>query len=417
MTLLLLLVLVTAPPDTLRLEDAYREAATHHPRQAELPLHTALADLRVHNLNTRFLPDLALRGQATYQSDVPSIPFSAPGFTPPEVSKDQYRVALGVEQLVYDGGLTAVQRALEYVQRDLARQEVAVDVYRLRDQVNAAFFGVLVQEAHAASLAVLAEDLRARRDRLAAQVEAGVGTPANVDVLSVELLRVEQQQAEAAARRRAALDVLGTLLGRPLPDDVVLVPPSLPEAAPAPDARRRPEYRAFDLRRTLLAEQARLAGRQTRPRVSAFAEAAYGRPPGNDLFENTFQPFYSLGVRMQWGFWDWRRSRRERQALSLQQQLVAAQEAAFTRQLDVAATEQRHEVARLEELLARDDEIIALRARITAEAASRLENGVITATDFLIERNAEHRARLTRDLHALQLLQARVQYMTILGAQ
>ncbi len=416
MTFLLVLMLFTTSPDTLRLDVCYREAEAHHPLQAETPLRASIAELKVRNLNARFLPGVSLRGQATYQSNVPSFPLSAPGFTLPTISKDQYRVSINVEQLIYDGGLTAGQRALEYAQRDLAQQSVAVEVYKLRDQVNAAFFGVLVQQARAASLAVLEEDLRARLRRVEAQVASGVGMRANVDVLTVELLKVAQQQAEVDAQRRSALAVLGTLLGRPLPEDTVLEPPSVTVEAARPEAHRRPEYGAFELNRTLLVEQERLAERQTRPRVSGFAEAAYGRPPGLDIFENTFQPFYSFGVRVQWNFWDWRTSRRERQTLALQRQVVAAQEAAFTRQIDVAAEQIRHDVERLEELLERDDEIIALRARITAQAASRLENGVITATDYLIERNAEHQARLTRRLHRLQLIQARVRYLTTIGA-
>ena len=416
MTFLLVLMLFTPPPDTLRLETCYREAAAHHPLQAEMPLRADLAELRVQNLNARFLPGVSLRGQATYQSNVPFFPLSVPGFAPPTISKDQYRVSFNVEQLIYDGGLTSRQRALEYVQRDLAQQSVVVAVYKVRDQVNAAFFGVLVQQARMASLAVLAEDLRARLRRVEAQVAAGVGMRGNVDVLSVELLKVAQQQAEVAEERRAALAVLGVLLGRPLPEDTVLEPPTPTVEGVRPAAHRRPEYGTFALNRTLLTEQERLAARKTRPRVSGFAEAAYGRPPGLDIFENTFQPFYSLGVRVQWNFWDWNSSRRDREALALERQVVAAQEAAFSRQIDVASAQERHDIARLAELLERDDEIITLRARITAQAASQLEHGVITATDYLIERNAEHQARLTRDLHALQLLQARIQYLTTLGA-
>lgn len=414
MTILLVLTLLVAPSDTLRLEACYREAAAHHPLQAEGPLHDAIARLNAEALGTRLLPDLSLRGQATYQSDVPSFPLDVPGFALPVISKDQYRVSLDVEQVLYDGGLTRGRQALEYAQRDVNRQAVAVSVYGQRARIDAAFFGVLVQQAHGASLDVLAADLRARRRHLADRVAAGLGTPDDVDRLDVELLRVAQQQAEVAARRRAALDVLGVLLGRVLPDDTVLAPPRLDDPD-GPPGRHRPEYAAFDLNRTLLRARERLAARQTRPRLSGFAEAAYGRPPGLDIFENSFQPFWSVGLRMQWGFWDWRRSRREREALTLQRQLVDAREAAFAREVDLAAAQQRQDIVRLEAVLERDDEIIRLQERLAEQAARRLENGVLTATDYLLERNAAHQARLTRALHELQLLQARVQYRTTTG--
>ncbi len=415
MTLLLVLMLFTTPPDTLRLASCYREAEAHHPLREEASLQEAIADLKVRNLNTRFLPDLSFRGQATYQSNVPVLPLSVPGASIPPISKDQYRVSFNVDQLIYDGGQTARQRALEYIQRDLAQQSVAVEVYKLRDQVNSAFFGVLMQQAQMASLAILEEDLRARRRRVEAQLTAGVGTRGNVDVLSVELLKVGQQRAEMEAKRRASLSVLGILLGRPLPDDTVLEQPVAEDLEGGGVIRQRPEFAVFSLNRALLTEQERMSARQTHPRVSSFAEAAYGRPAGLDIFENTLQPFYSLGLRLQWPFWNWHNGRRERKTLALQRQVATAREAAFTQQIDIAGQQIQSDIARLEESVERDEEIIMLRERITAQAASQLDNGVITATEYLLERNAEYQARLTKQLHALQLLQARVQYLTTTG--
>ena len=73
------------------------------------------------------------------------------------------------------------------------------------------------------------------------------------------------------------------------------------------------------------------------------------------------------------------------------------------------------DIERLQELLQRDDEIIELRNRIVAQSASQLENGVITATDYLIERNAAFRAELTKAQHHIQWVQASVQYLTTIG--
>ena len=402
----------SAPADTLRLDACYLLAEAHHPRRQELALQDNIAALRLENLDARFLPTLTLQSQATYQSAIPSFPIALPGVAGPDISHDQYRVSLNVDQLIYDGGVVRRQQALERLQRDILHQEVAVDLYRVRDQVNTAYFGALAADARLASLHTLAEDLASRHARLEAQVRAGVVTPGNADVMEVERLRVDQQIAEAESARRTALSVLSELIGQP-----VYAPLAWPEA-PAADfenRRARPEYVAFALQSDLLATQRDLAGLKTRPRVVSFAEAAYVRPAGLDLFDNRFQPFYSFGLRVQWGFWDWRVSQRDREALTLQQDVVAAREEVFTRQLDLAAVEHEQTIERLEALLAQDEEIITLRARIAEAAASQLENGVLTATDYLIERNAEQQARLTRDLHALQLLKSRIDYATVIA--
>ena len=76
----------------------------------------------------------------------------------------------------------------------------------------------------------------------------------------------------------------------------------------------------------------------------------------------------------------------------------------------------RRDIERLEANLEGDAEIIELRARVAAESRSRLDHGAITATDYLVDRNEEQRARLGREAHLIQLAQARVRLATILGA-
>ncbi|MDX1531454.1 MAG: TolC family protein, partial [Rhodothermales bacterium] len=244
------------------------------------------------------------------------------------------------------------------------------------------------------------------------RIDGGVLLPAAAEVLEVELIQLAQQQAEAETHRRAALAVLGLLIGQPLPDETVLALPD--PAAPSEDAHR-PEYAAFDRAKTTLDRQAALAASARRPRVSVFAEAAAGRPAGLDFFENRLTPFYTAGLRVAWQPWDWRTSAREREMLGLRRAMIEARADAFTLDVAAAAEQQRREVERLEALLASDDALLERRRRITAEAAVRFENGALTATDFLLERNAEHRARLARDLHRVQLAQARARYQTLLG--
>jgi outer membrane protein TolC len=52
---------------------------------------------------------------------------------------------------------------------------------------------------------------------------------------------------------------------------------------------------------------------------------------------------------------------------------------------------------------------------VTDAAKAQLENGVITANDYVKEVNAEDQARQTLITHKVQLLQAQINYQTILG--
>lgn len=413
--ILLLALLFFAPPDSISLATCYQLAEAHHPLQNERTLIDDISTLKIDNLNVRFLPTLSLGSQATYQSNVASFPLSIPGTTPPTISNDQYKVSLNATSLLFDSGLTAGQRKVEQIQQKLGQQDISVKLYQVRDQVNAAFFGVLIQDARLASLNILAADLQARHEQLLAGVRADAVLQGNADVLKVEMLKVAQQQTEAQSDRLAALAVLRELTGAPFKETDTFIRPPVGEHTSLSDTIDRPELKVFELNRTLLAEQQNLSARKSRLQISTFAEAAYGRPAGMDIFDNTFQPFYAFGLKMQWPFWDWRSGQRERLALALQQERATVQQAAFIHQIKVASQEAIHDIDKLKALIMRDAEIMALRARIVAMSASQLENGIITATEYLIERNAMHQALLTRDLHEIQLAFAHIQYQTLSG--
>ena len=69
------------------------------------------------------------------------------------------------------------------------------------------------------------------------------------------------------------------------------------------------------------------------------------------------------------------------------------------------------------QLISTDKEIINLRASVKEAAKAQLDNGVITANDYLREVNAEDQARQLLITHQLQLLQAQINYNTISGNQ
>ena len=71
----------------------------------------------------------------------------------------------------------------------------------------------------------------------------------------------------------------------------------------------------------------------------------------------------------------------------------------------------------LERELASDDEIIALRERIAAEARARYAEAVITSAEFVDRETDVLAARLTRSTHRVELAQARARFLTTLGIE
>jgi hypothetical protein len=95
--------------------------------------------------------------------------------------------------------------------------------------------------------------------------------------------------------------------------------------------------------------------------------------------------------------------------------MVSTQAETFDLNTRIAATRQLSDVQKFRDLVVKDAQIIILRERISKSAAARMDNGIITSTDYLIELNQEIQARMSMETHKLQEVKARVDYLNIQG--
>jgi hypothetical protein len=94
--------------------------------------------LEIEAINKAKLPKIDLNAQATYQSDVTSLPITLPNVTVNPPNKDQYRTTVDVNQLIYNGGLIDATAKI----KKSANQNAAtnrVNLYQLRSRINQLF--------------------------------------------------------------------------------------------------------------------------------------------------------------------------------------------------------------------------------------------------------------------------------------
>lgn len=412
---------VRSAPDTLHLSALQQAAQAADPRRRELALQRERSALRLTNLAAERLPSFVAEGQAQYQSDVTSIPIRLPGGQGvPTIPRDSYDGHLAVEQRLLDPTL-APRRAAERARLAEAEAGVRTSLYALRDEVNEAFFTALLLQARAGELDAAIADLEAQLRVARARVAEGTALAGEAATLEAELLRRRQDAEELRADRGAALAVLGDLTGRTIDEADVLALPDA-EAAVA-DARAatdtlhaRPEYEQFARTSERLAREADVAAARTKVRVSAFGRIGYGRP-GLDVLNDQFDTYGLAGIRLQWSPFDWGTTDREREAIAIQREVVAAEQAAFTAAIRRATARDLAAIDRLRQALAIDDRIVALRERVERETRARFDEGVVTAADYVARRTEVLEARIARDTHRVQLAQASVRYLTTLGLE
>ncbi len=412
---------VATAPRTFELAALQRAAIESDPRMRQLRLLMEQSELRLRNIAVGRLPTVVAEGLAQYQSDVVHADFLLPGgqtlFSPPKATFD---AGIRIEKPLFDATFDA-RSALERSQLAEQQARVRTALFGLRQQVNDAFFAAAALQARAGALAATVADLQARLDEVNARVAQGTALPAEAAAVEATLLQRRQDEDELRTNREAALARLAILVGQPLRDgDVLPLPNVVVTVARAQQAstavRSRPEYEQFARTRDRLGRQADLTMAQERPRVWTFGKVAYGLP-GLNFIENQWEVYGFGGVRVEWKALTWGAAAREREALAIGQQIVAADQAAFDRGLFESMAVDRASIERLQHALTVDERIVALREQVAHSTQIRLQEGVVTASEYL-DRQAELlQARFARAGHEVELAQASARLLTTLGLE
>jgi outer membrane protein TolC len=417
-----LIILATAsvawPQETITLWQCYDSAAAASPLAGEREIYAGMAMLRDRNLEASWYPTLDLGGTFNYQSDVVDMSgllgnVPLPPGSLPSIPHEQYRATVDISQVIWDGGVTRSAREVERIVSELNLQQNEAELYRLREQVNNYFFSILLVRSQAEVISVLISELDARILEVMSGVENGVVTPVSLDVLKAEKIRAEQSAADLGRRHDALARALEQVTGMTgLKYAALVLPDNIVTGAESID---NPDLRIFDTRSRQLEMSKDLLKSQRMPKLFGFAQAGYGNPPGNNFLSDKADVYYSFGAGLKWNIWDWNKNSNDRRSLTLQQHLLDIRKSAAEQGLQRLLTLKMAEIESLRDAAERDGEIITLRGRIAAAAASQLRNGTITASQYMTELNAEKQAVIAAAARKISIARAETEYLYITG--
>jgi outer membrane protein TolC len=405
--------LVTKAQDmALTLDECYTLARQNYPLTRQRELIAKSREYSIENISKGNLPQVVIAGQASYQSDVTTIPISVPGMDIPQISKDQYRLYGEITQPLTDMVTVSRQKEAQEINTKIQDQNLEVELYKLRDRINQLYFGALLIDDQQRQNDLLKKDIQTGIDRTQAALNNGVEFKSNVDKLRAELLKAEQRTVELTASRKAYLDMLALFVNKPLSAQTILAKPITITTA---EDIRRPELRLFDYQKNSYAVQNKLISARNLPKFSLFFQGGVGQPSPVNMLNADLSPYYITGLRLNWSLTSFYTSSRERQLLTINQGMVDTQREAFVFNTHLTQKQQGADINRLQQLVSTDDEIITLRESVKKAAESQLTHGVITVNDFLREVNAEDQARQNKILHETQLLMAQYSYRATTG--
>jgi outer membrane protein TolC len=404
--------LLSQQTETVTLTDCQKYAIDSFPSGRAKPLLTSSFYLRMKNIHTNWLPSLGFNAQATYQSDVTSINVPFPGISIPHPDKDQYKAAIDINQVLYDGGMTRAQKKLEEASYQTNIQQVNVNLNQLKDQVNQVYFSILLLQQSRNIALVMLNQLNDRLKMSSSAVKNGIILQSDYDAIQAEILKTEQQIIEIDENRIAGIRILEELTNHTLSENILFQVPEFTVEESA--AINRPELMLYDLQIQQVEASRTLNKVQRMPKVYAMAQAGYGKP-GFNMLSNKFDSFYLLGVSLKWNIWDWQKSNRERQVLAIDQNIIGTQRESFEKNTDITLENQRSAIRKYSKIIEKDSAIVELRIKIERSTSAQFENGVIRFNDYLTQLNSLIQAKLNKEVHRIQLSQAKVAYLTAKG--
>jgi outer membrane protein TolC len=403
------------PPTAYTLEDLREAAKKHFPEFKQFAIMDQSYELEMEKLKTMIYPKLNFGLQASWQSAVTAIPVSLPGIEIKTQPRDQYKAYVDANQVLYDGGLMKKTLDVKAQNKNIETNKLNVSIYRLQEQVDFLFFSTLLLQAQRKQLTLAKTTIENKLNQVKGAIDNGVMLESNAWLLEAELVKNTQQTLELNSQEASIRRMINEWTGLEMTDDKELVRPENREVSMlVATAYNRPEETLFDAQKEGLNAGIRAVDAKYRPKVFAFTQAGYGRP-GLNFLDTRFRPWVIVGAKLTWEIHDWGAGKLEKESMALQKQLVQIQHDAFKRQSKLGIIQAEEDLGKLAKLMVQDERLIALRTKIRETSSTQLDNGVITATEYLDRVNEETAANLSRELHEIQILMTKYRYGYITG--
>jgi outer membrane protein TolC len=399
----------------LTLEECQQLACENYPLIKQYDLIEQSMAFSVANVSKALLPQVSFGAQATYQSDVPSFPeqmtqlYKQMGIDMKGLNKEQYKVALEVSQIVWDGGLIKAQKDISKTEGDVSIQSVETEMYKIKERVNQLYFGILMLREQAAQNGLLQELLQSNYENVASLVENGVALESDLSMVKAEQLTTSQQFTQIESMITAYCRMLSLMTGKQIAENEKFIKPNIENPDVSGTENDRPELKLFDAQSQQFEARKKAVIASTMPRLGLFAQGFYGYPGLNmfeDMMNDKWSWNYLAGISLQWNFGSFYTKKGNLRKLQLAQQQVDSQRDVFLFNNNLQQLQQKSDIQKMNKLMADDEKIIKLRTEIRQSSEAKYANGTLTINDLLRDIITENQSSLTKTIHEIEYLRS-----------
>lgn len=406
LTFIIIILAVSAHAQTL--EECQQAAEKNYPVIKRYDLIGRTTELTVSNLQKEWLPRITASAQATYQNAVAAWPesiksvYQRMGLDMKGLKKDQYKVGIDVQQMLYDGGVISSQKRIARQEGKLQEVQNDVNQYQLRQRVNEMYFSLLLLNEQIR----LNDDVKAlllsSEKKLAAMVKGGTAATSDYENVMAERLGAEQQNSSLKAQQQMLQRLLSVFCGlevnhlqKPKPVEVNTT------------TNNRPELSMFDSQIKLVEAKEKALNARLMPKLGLFAQGYYGYP-GYNIFEDMMDRKWTLngivGIKMSWDLSAFYTHKNDRERLNMERKMAENAREVFLFNSRLDEIQHTEDVDRYQKMVQADEEIITLRTNVRKAAESKLAHGIIDVNSLLREINNENAAKAQQAIHEIDML-------------
>jgi outer membrane protein TolC len=396
------------------LEQCYEWTVLNAPVFSQKGKYEQLADIKQLEAIWNYLPKFEINARASYQDPVITIEQENGAPLPlfPIFPHDNYQVTFDLNMPIYDGGITSNTKKYNKLTSDLDFLKTEITIFQLKEHISKIYLSVFFADENLEILNLYINNLSADIEKVTSLVNNGVMLKSNLDALEMEKLKVEQQKTELLSQRKYLMSVLSEYSGKELNNAVLTLPEV--EVLDMGLTSLRPEFETFGLQIESLNYQKKLLSGESYPKLNLFATGGYARPTYN-FFNVDFGWQYMVGATLKIPLMNWFKTKTGHQYISIQQELIDLQKSDYEINNRIQLLQKLSNIEKYSQMMEQDDAIVKKCENMTSVAKTQLEEGTITANDYLKELNKQTEAMLKQKLHALQLLQVKIEFNALKG--
>lgn len=403
-----ILLILASTTTAQTLEECQKAAEKNYPLIKQYGLIAQTTELTVSNIQKEWLPKIAVSAQATYQSNVVAWPeriqsiYQQMGLAMKGLKKDQYKMAIDLQQTLYDGGTIASKQAIARQEAKVQEAENQTKLYQVHYRVNEMYFALLLLNEQIKLNNNVKSLLLSSENKLAAMVKSGTAATSDLDNIKAERLSAEQQYTSLKAEQQMLQHILTTFCGIKVENVQKPTPVSTDILT-----NNRPELQLFNSKLKLSEAQEKALNTRLHPTLALFAQGYYGYPGMNmfnDMIDHKWRLNGIVGVKLSWNVGALYTRKNDKARLRLQRELIENERKVFLFNNSMEQIRQNSNINRFKTMMQTDKEIIALRTNVRKAAESKLLHGIIDVNSLLREINNENAAKVQWAIHEIDML-------------